>query len=71
MNEASMTFTIYMIHEIANAKGKAPRDVYRVLKDSGCIDDYFVPHYDVLHTLGSQYLMDDISRYVSSRGCTL
>ena len=71
MNEASMTFTIYMIHEIANAKGKASRDVYKVLKESGCIDDYLVPRYDVLHTMGSQYLMDDISGYVSSRGGTL
>ena len=68
MNEASMTFTVYMIHELANARGMTPVDVYKILKQSGCIDNYLVPHYDVLHTMGTQYLIDDISGYVSSRG---
>ena len=71
MNEASMTFTVYMIHEIANAKGVAPGEVYKVLKQYGCIDNYLVPHYDVLHTMGTQYLMDDIRGYVASRGGVL
>lgn len=71
MNESTMTFTVYMIHELANAKGIAPGKVYKILKQSGCIDDYLVPHYDVLHTMGSQYLMDDISGYVASRGGSL
>jgi len=71
MDESSMTFTIYMIHELANAKGVSPGEVYKVLKESGCIDNYMVPHYDVLHTMGTQYLMDDIRGYVESRGGAL
>ena len=68
MNENSMTFTIYLIHELANEKGVAPGEIYHVLKNSGCIDNYLVPHYDVLHTMGTQYLVNDIRNYVTSRG---
>lgn len=71
MNERSMTFTVYMIHELANAQGIAPGEVYKVLKQSGCIDNYLVPHYDVLHTMGTQYLIDDIRDYVATRGGSL
>ena len=71
MNESSLAFTVYMIHELANARNLSPGEVYRALKDSGCIDQYLVPHYEVLHTMGTQYLMNDITQYVSSRGGVL
>lgn len=68
MNENSMSFTIYLIHELANEKNVAPSEIYRELKKSGCIDNYLVPNYDVLHTMGTQYLVNDIRNYVASRG---
>ena len=68
MDEKSCAFVIYLIHELANAKGLSPAQVYRTLKQHGCIDDYLVPNYEVLHTLGTEYLMDDIGRYIAARG---
>ena len=44
------------------------RQIYRELKNSGCIDNYLVPNYDILHTMGTQYLVNDIRNYVASRG---
>lgn len=67
MNESSFAFIIYMIHELAAAWEMQPSRVFKILKDSGCIDNYIIPHYDVLHTLGTQYLIDDIEQYVSKR----
>ena len=71
MNEDSFAFTIFMIHELAESWKKLPCDVFHILKSSGCIDNYLVPYYDVLHTLGSQYLVEDIGRYVQQRGYNL
>lgn len=68
MDENSMSFTIYLIHELANEKNVAPGEIYRELKNSGCIDNYLVPNYDILHTMGTQYLVNDIRNYVASRG---
>ena len=63
-----MEFTTFMIHVLAEAWGIPCRDVYRKLNESGAIDDYLVPHYDVLHTLGEQYLTEDIEEYLKLRG---
>ena len=71
MNEESFSFIIYMIHELAENWKKLPREVYQILKASGCMENYLIPHYDVLHTLGSQYLVEDIGKYVQQRGIRL
>lgn len=68
MNEKSFAFVMYLIHELANARNMAPGQIYKILKQYGCIDNYLVPNYDVLHTLGTEYLMEDIYKYVSVRG---
>ena len=34
---------------------------------SGCINNYLVPHYIVLHTQGTGYIVDDISEYLKIR----
>ena len=31
-----------------------------MLKKSGILDTYIVPSFDVLHTFGKEYLMDDL-----------
>ena len=31
------------------------------------LDDYVIPHYDTLHTLGQEYLVEDISDFVKER----
>ena len=71
MDKNSMACTIYIIHAIANEKGLTPREVYRLLKNSGCIDEYLVPSYDVLHTLGTEYLINDVWDYAVARGAEL
>jgi len=68
MNKDSMAFVVYMIHRCANQWGLSPAAVYRKLKESGCIQSYLVPCYDVLHTQSSDYVLNDIELYLRNRG---
>lgn len=68
MDKDSFSFVIYMIHECAKKWGKTPAGVYQILKDTSCIERYLVPHYEVLHTLGTDYITNDIEEYVAKRG---
>ena len=68
MDKKSMEFAVFIIHALADSWGKPCSFVYKILNDSGVLDDYIVQFYDVLHTLGKQYLVDDITGFVKDRG---
>ena len=68
MNRDSFSFVIYMIHACANQWGKVPSDVYKLLQKTGCIDNYLVPYYDILHTQGTDFIVEDIKEYLGIRG---
>ena len=36
--------------------------------ESGILDGYILPCYDVLHTQGRQYLVEDITEFVKEKG---
>ena len=71
MDKDSFAFVIYMIHACATRWSQTPSDVYKKLQATDCISNYLVKHYDVLHTLSSQYLVDDIQQYLAIRGVTI
>lgn len=43
-------------------------EVYRRLKQSGILHGYIIPSYDVLHTFGKEYLMEDLTEYMREKG---
>ena len=57
-----------MIHACAAKWNKLSPEVFDILQKSNCISDYLVPYYDVLHTQGEKYLVDDIESYLMKRG---
>ncbi len=71
MDKDSMAFVVYMIHRCANQWNLSPSKVYQKLEESGCIRSYLVPHYDVLHTQSSGYVLNDIELYLQKRGFSL
>lgn len=71
MNRDELTFVMFLIYQLAEAWDKKPAEVYMVLKQSDILDGYIVPCYDCLHTLGKEYLIDDISELAVERGMTL
>lgn len=71
MDKDKMSFVVYLIHACSAKWNKTPEEVYRLLKSTGCIDNYLVPNYDILHTQGTQYLVDDLQGYLELRGVTV
>lgn len=71
MNEDCFSFIIYMIHACAGRWNIAPSRVYFALKKSGCLDQYLVPNYDILHTQGINYIVQDIEEYLKAREVTV
>lgn len=68
MNKETLEFVTYCISKLAHSLQMSQRDVYRRLVKSGILYDYIVPSYDVLHTFGSQYLVDDLTGYMREKG---
>lgn len=71
MNKESFSFVIYMIHACANKWNMMPSEVYRKMQSVGCINSYLVPHFDILHTQGTGYIVDDVKEYLEARGVTI
>ena len=69
MTGRELEFAVYCIENVAAALGRASGDVYRALSgDEGILRQYIVPSYDVLHTQGKDYIVNDIMEVMSERG---
>lgn len=71
MQKESTEFVIYIINEIADKIKKSTSYVYEKLLKTECIKNYLVPFYDVLHTMASEKVCDEVFSYVEKRGETL
>jgi len=71
MNEKELDFTLFCIESLAEHLSLNSDEVYKLLtKESDILDSYIIPCYDVLHTLGKQYLVNDIVDMLRERGVT-
>lgn len=71
MNRDETEFIIYIINEVANIKGISTSKVYKAINETDCINEYLVPFYDVLHTLSSENVANDVIEYVEKRGVVI
>ena len=71
MDKKTLEFAVFIIHSLADEWNNSYSYVYRVLNESGILDEYIIPCYDVLHTQGRQYLVDDITEFVREKGVTI
>ena len=71
MGAKELSFTVFLIHQLAEAWNKTPAEVYDVLESTGILNNYIVPCYDTLHTMGSQYLVNDITSFAIEKGAAL
>ena len=68
-NDRELEFAVFCIESVADALGKPSDAVYRALTGPGDIlNQYFVPSYDVLHTQGRDYIVNDICEVMAERG---
>ncbi|MBO4995268.1 MAG: DUF3791 domain-containing protein [Muribaculaceae bacterium] len=68
MDTKTLEFVTYCICKLAQALKMSYREVYRRLKQSGILYGYIIPSYDVLHTFGSRYLVEDLIDYMKEKG---
>lgn len=68
MDKKTLVFVTWLISKLSDFLNMPQREVYRRLYESGILYEYIVPSYDVLHTFGSRYLMEDITDYMREKG---
>lgn len=67
-NKKELSFSIFMIYSLADKWKMSPAKVYKILNSTGILDDYIIKCYDVLHTQGKEYLVEDITDFVKEKG---
>ncbi len=63
-----LSFSIFMLYSLADKWKMSPAKVYKILNSTGILDEYIIKCYDVLHTQGKEYLVEDITDYVREKG---
>ena len=59
-------FYTYCLEKYAQTKGLTGLQALALLKRYGA-DDYLIDHYDLLHTQGTGYVIDEIDRFILRR----
>jgi len=69
MTQKQSFFAVFCIEAVADALNTTGDKVYRMLTDeSDILDNYIVPCYDVLHTQGKEYIVEDLLEFMQRRG---
>ena len=71
MSSDQLDFVTYCIGNLSMRLQLPQRTIYLKLKDSGILENYIVKGYEVLHTFGKEYLMDDLITYMQEKGALL
>ncbi len=59
---------VFVLHALGQHWNMTTPEVYDILNSTGILDDYIIKFYDVLHTLGKEYLVEDITEFVREKG---
>lgn len=71
MGKEQLSFIIFLIYSLSESWDKSPAQIYQILSTTGILDEYIIPCYDVLHTLGKEYLVEDITEFVNEKEVSL
>lgn len=64
-----LEFAIFCIENIADKLKKTADQIYVMLTEkSNILHDYIVPEYEILHTQGKEYIINDIIEVMKERG---
>ena len=66
--EKELSFSIFILYSLADKWIKTPATVYNILNSTGILDNYVIAGYDMLHTQGKEYLVEDITEYAREKG---
>ena len=68
-SSTELEFAIFCIENIALFIQKDAQEIYRMLaKDSDILKEYIIPEYEMLHTQGKEYIVNDIVELMKEKG---
>lgn len=59
---------VFILHALGQRWNMTTPEVYDILNSTRILDNYIIKCYDVLHTLGKEYLVEDITEFVREKG---
>ena len=68
MQEYQLDFVTYCDGNLADRLNMSASKVYKMLRSTDILNGYMIPCYDVLHTFGKEYIMDDLISLLKKRG---
>ncbi len=69
LSSQALDFSIFCIENLAIRMKKSPAVIYDALtKRSDILDGYIIPCWDVLHTQGKKYILDDLEALMREKG---
>ena len=61
-------FVMFVLYRVAEVWRVSVRRAYELLSSVDIVDGYLIPCFDVLHTLGAEYLVEDVCSLAAERG---
>ena len=71
MNRNQLEFVLFCVENLADDMANDTIKVYELLKNSGVLYDYIVPLYDILHTQGRDYIVEELRSVLQKKGVAL
>lgn len=69
MNNDEVEFSIFCVENVAAKLGMSGDKVYQLLTEGeDILDEYIIPNYEILHTQGKEYIVNDIIDYMKECG---
>lgn len=68
LEKKKLTFVVFILHALGQHWNMTTPEVYEILNTTGILDDYIIKCYDVLHALGKEFLVEDITEFVREKG---
>lgn len=71
MGKEELRFSIFILYSLSDKWKLSPAKVYKILNSTGILDNYIIKCYDVLHTQGKEYLVEDITEFAREKGVSI
>ena len=69
MTKKQLDFAVFCVENVAEKLDKNGAEIYELLSmKSQILDEYIVAHFDVLHTQGKDYIVNDLLEQMEKEG---
>lgn len=69
INEKEMDFVVYCVENLANYINEDSVKAFDLLDENELIEGYILKFYDILHTQGKDWIVEDLIEQLEKSGC--